>query len=67
MKNVKKQQDFIYSDLSKLKMFTLVIIFLSLVNLIFAIIFKEAYKLENIVSFCYIMTMILILLNGIFG
>ena len=67
MKNVKKQQDFIYSDLSKLKMFTLVIIFLSLVNLIFAIIFKEAYKLENIVSACYIMTMVLILLNGIFG
>ena len=41
----KKQEEFIYGDLSKVKMYTLIIISLSFINLIFVTIYKEVYKL----------------------
>lgn len=39
IQDFKKQKAFIYQDLSKLKIFTLVVIFLSALNLLFTILF----------------------------
>ena len=62
-----KQRAFIYHDLSALKIYTLVVLFLSSLNLLFSVLFMQAYKLQNITSIYFPVSMFVLLLVSIFG
>jgi len=67
IKDIKKQKAFVYADLSKLKIYTLIVIFLSALNTLFSVLFMQAYKLQNITSLFYTFSMLGLLLTAIFG
>ena len=67
MKDQSKERQFVYADLSSLKIYTLIVIFISALNALFSIIYAAAYKQSNITNSSYIASMIFVLLVAIFG
>ena len=66
-KDLMKEKQFVYADLSSLKIYTLIVIFISALNAVFSILYSNAYKQSNITSGYYSASMIGILLVAIFG
>lgn len=62
-----KHRRFVYEDLTLLKIYTLVVLFLSALNLLFSILFMQVYKLQDITSVAYPTSMFVLMLISIFG
>jgi hypothetical protein len=62
-----KQRAFIFSDISKLKIYTLVATFMSALNFLFCLLFMYSYKLQNVTNYFFPISMLLNLLASIFG
>ena len=66
-KEHKKSKAFVYQDLSRLKIYTLAILFLSASNLLFTLFIMHYYKLQNITTYYFPVAMVTLLLVSIFG
>ena len=66
-KEHKKSKAFVYQDLSRLKIYTLAILFLSASNLLFTLFIMHYYKLQNITTYYFPVAMVSLLLVSIFG
>lgn len=67
LQDTQNQRTFIYSHLTSLKIYSVVVLFLSSLNFIFALLFMKVYKLQNVANLSFPVTMFFVCLLSIFG
>lgn len=67
IEDIRKEREFVYQDLSRLKIYALAVIFLSALILVCSFLVVKIYKLQNITSFFFNTSILIMFLISIFG